>query len=80
MNVHAPVYLCVYYSVAQGGQKRTLDPLKLKLQVIKSASVMGAENWTLGPLKDQQVCLTAELSFPAPILRSLSFFSTIRIL
>lgn len=44
MHVHAPVYLCVYYSVAQGGQKRTLDPLKLKLQVIKSASVMGAGN------------------------------------
>lgn len=44
MHVHAPVYLCVYYSVAQGGQKRALDPLKLKLQVIKSASVMGAGN------------------------------------
>lgn len=44
MHVHAPVYLCVYYSVAQGGQKRTLDPLELKLQVVKSASDMGAGN------------------------------------
>lgn len=68
------LFICVYYSVAQGGQKRTLDPLELKLQVVESASDMGAGNWTVGPQKEQQVCLTAEPSFSAPILRFLSFF------
>jgi hypothetical protein len=40
---------------------RVSDPLELELQTVASCH-MDAGNWTLGPLEEQPVLLTAELS------------------
>lgn len=48
------MYLYVWvYAGAQGGQERTLDPLKLELQVVVSC-LMEREDLNLGPLQEPQ--------------------------
>ena len=63
----AYMYVCVPHSwSAHGGQKRVLDPLKLKEQIIVSRHV-GAGELILDPLKGQPVLLTTESALsPVP--------------
>ena len=54
---------------AHGGKKRALDPLELKFQMLLSI-------WVLGPLEEQWMLLTSELSLaPKPLFLNLTTHS-----
>lgn len=57
------VYLCVYQYSASGGQKRSLDPLKLELQVVVvRPQRKPGQMANCGVLAYQSVCLASRLT------------------
>jgi hypothetical protein len=63
VHEHFPsIYVCVLHAYSTwGGLKRECDPLETELQMVVSHHV-GAGNWKLGPLEEQQGLLAAKPS------------------